>query len=1300
MQPPQHPYRCRSVDDVPLDNYEYAANPVTGNRLHPQERVHNYKDSFLRTNSTVDNNATIVRQPPPPPPPGRRGVASFHSTSSNKTNSNGAPSILRSGRSTANIPQNDRASIASESDAQQQQQQQRGNRGNCVFVVVNIIAPAGKLGLKVDSIVTRSGGDEKEEGASSAMSACIIQVKDDSPLRGKVQLGDTIVGVDDDDVSTLNSVQISMLLGGKSRNSRRKITVLRNIAPFWSGTTMGSDGRCIQPDENSSACSGFDNGKVNGRVNGNGSITSAPARLHHRSDRSNASDNSSPRLPSLPSADNRSLPGGVAPSGEDSTNSTQRQVREDQGPEKVQKVREEGQRQGDEADDGATEPRDETDDDDGKVIDSSLRSGLQEGDGGIAINNMIEGMYSFLGELQGKTEDTVQGPNGNAGGSLDGSLDGDDRRTTDPRIADAIAIDVRRREKKVSGGGSYLTASTASSSGVSGPSGDVRSCPSRSERRCGSESDPMLGTSELGNEDPPGVYDLEPGGVAESSLSKPQHGSRTRGRREASATLESHSSNSKRGRRDSSLPRQTGSSRARRSSSVDILTSRCAPGLSSSPSSPSSPSRNTSTNTVTNGHPFESTSRSDKTRESEESSGFDASKSSLLSSNGSRMNRLDSSSPQRSIARGRNRSITNRPGHNHNDSNSSNIIMERLYSSSPQRPTTRKGRRARSVDALRDIYTLDSGGSPSCSPNLDWDGANVSSLLQHHSTSSGRRAQSVLKYAPKSSLLPPPKSNTTKLEIMELYSSQYPTFDGGRRAPSQIVATKRHTPNTSLALSSQSSTSNQRETLNSSLSQHPTITDKSRSTPPEVIGSNRYAPESSSPSSSNSNNSSSIKSERLRASASQHVTAHGRNRSTPKPSSHGGIESSNSTKTELMHPSSPQRITNRYTRKSSAPTSLPSNNSNKMEMSDSSSLSRYSAATRDRDRCVSSEVDAANIYAPQSSLLPPRNEIYETMGSTAAGIDYHSSYSHAREPSLDALYTRTHVSRGENGFDWDSRTNNETTPSITMSSLKQQQYYSPPQRSYPHPKHSNSFHGYAKPAPANKNGNTEFASLEHQHRVAATISTAINNGPSSLQDWRKYATSSPTASALKNDHSDEWMTGNLTPGGLKNNHSSKKGRRTRSKAALLTELNGDCYHPSSEMGSFQESLGTNKGGKGKGHQGRIRSIASPTPSFQDRMEDATSPLTTSTLQNDHSVEWRTRNLTPGGLKNKHRSKKSGRARSTASLPHDLNGDRHYPSPEMGAVKDPSGANKDGNGKGHRRRLRNIASSLSRFAGRH
>ncbi|KAL7531212.1 hypothetical protein ACHAXR_003904 [Thalassiosira sp. AJA248-18] len=81
---------------------------------------------------------------------------------------------------------------------------------------VHIVAPSGKLGVV---LVTP---EPPESGP-----AYVFNIRDDSPLMGKVRLGDKIMTVDDEDVREMTAINVSKLLGSKSTNEERKISILR-----------------------------------------------------------------------------------------------------------------------------------------------------------------------------------------------------------------------------------------------------------------------------------------------------------------------------------------------------------------------------------------------------------------------------------------------------------------------------------------------------------------------------------------------------------------------------------------------------------------------------------------------------------------------------------------------------------------------------------------------------------------------------------------------------------------------------------------------------------------------------------------------------------------------------------------------------------------------------------------------------------------------------------------------------------------------------------------------------------------
>ena len=56
----------------------------------------------------------------------------------------------------------------------------------------------------------------------------IHNLKETSPISDKIQVGDRLVAVDDEDVRSLNSIKVSKLISRKS-NESRKLTVIRYL---------------------------------------------------------------------------------------------------------------------------------------------------------------------------------------------------------------------------------------------------------------------------------------------------------------------------------------------------------------------------------------------------------------------------------------------------------------------------------------------------------------------------------------------------------------------------------------------------------------------------------------------------------------------------------------------------------------------------------------------------------------------------------------------------------------------------------------------------------------------------------------------------------------------------------------------------------------------------------------------------------------------------------------------------------------------------------------------------------------
>jgi hypothetical protein len=86
-------------------------------------------------------------------------------------------------------------------------------KSNVKEEILHIFAPPGKLGVVIDT---------PDDGAP-----VVHAVKESSVVADKVQVGDKLVAVDDEDVRTMTAVNVSKLISRKSTNPSRKLTVLR-----------------------------------------------------------------------------------------------------------------------------------------------------------------------------------------------------------------------------------------------------------------------------------------------------------------------------------------------------------------------------------------------------------------------------------------------------------------------------------------------------------------------------------------------------------------------------------------------------------------------------------------------------------------------------------------------------------------------------------------------------------------------------------------------------------------------------------------------------------------------------------------------------------------------------------------------------------------------------------------------------------------------------------------------------------------------------------------------------------------
>lgn len=79
-----------------------------------------------------------------------------------------------------------------------------------------VIVPPGKLGVVIDT--------------PSENPPTVFAVKGTSPLFGKVEVGDFLIQVDDEDVSTFSAVKVSKLIGSKAKNPERRFVLSRTLS--------------------------------------------------------------------------------------------------------------------------------------------------------------------------------------------------------------------------------------------------------------------------------------------------------------------------------------------------------------------------------------------------------------------------------------------------------------------------------------------------------------------------------------------------------------------------------------------------------------------------------------------------------------------------------------------------------------------------------------------------------------------------------------------------------------------------------------------------------------------------------------------------------------------------------------------------------------------------------------------------------------------------------------------------------------------------------------------------------------
>lgn len=91
----------------------------------------------------------------------------------------------------------------------------RGQNANVREELIDIYAPPGKLGVVIDT---------PDDGAP-----VVHAVKDSSVIADKLQVGDKLVAVDDEDVRSMTAIKVSKLISRKSANVSRKLSIIRTV---------------------------------------------------------------------------------------------------------------------------------------------------------------------------------------------------------------------------------------------------------------------------------------------------------------------------------------------------------------------------------------------------------------------------------------------------------------------------------------------------------------------------------------------------------------------------------------------------------------------------------------------------------------------------------------------------------------------------------------------------------------------------------------------------------------------------------------------------------------------------------------------------------------------------------------------------------------------------------------------------------------------------------------------------------------------------------------------------------------
>ena len=91
----------------------------------------------------------------------------------------------------------------------------RNSNSNVREEIIEVLAPAGKLGVVIDT---------PDEGAP-----VVHAVKDSSVIADQIQVGDKLIAVDNEDVRSMTAIKVSKLISKKSAQPTRKLTLKRMV---------------------------------------------------------------------------------------------------------------------------------------------------------------------------------------------------------------------------------------------------------------------------------------------------------------------------------------------------------------------------------------------------------------------------------------------------------------------------------------------------------------------------------------------------------------------------------------------------------------------------------------------------------------------------------------------------------------------------------------------------------------------------------------------------------------------------------------------------------------------------------------------------------------------------------------------------------------------------------------------------------------------------------------------------------------------------------------------------------------